>query len=200
VPQNKFRTAPKRNDAIKAEPEEFAAATPAIAHSSTNAQSSAIRTHNSHHNYLDSSGYQTPVLKRSLSDYSASTPDNMAHSAKYRRWPSETETTESVPASEIRMVSPDEDADLSKLKGIRYPGMGLFDAASEQARRRRNQRKDESVLRLMKQTSAVIEPIECIWTEDGTFERTRDIYATPSIEGSPVGFLSFFFLRACFFS
>jgi hypothetical protein len=90
------------------------------------------------------------------------------------------------------MVSPDEDGDLSKLKGIRYPGMGLFDAASEQARRRRNQRKDESVLRLMKQTSAVIEPTEYIWTEDGTFERTRDIYATPSIEGSPVGSLHVF--------
>jgi hypothetical protein len=105
---------------------------------------------------------------------------------KYRRWPSETET-ESAPASDLVCDEPDEDEDLGKLKGIRYPGMGLFDSANEQAKRRRNQRKDESVLRLMEQTSETIEPTEYIWNEIGDFQRTRDIYATPSIEGSPVG-------------
>ncbi|KAK0655703.1 hypothetical protein B0T16DRAFT_315685 [Cercophora newfieldiana] len=181
---SKFRAVSKRTEAIKAEPEDFTGATPAIARWSANSHSS-IRNHNAHHGYFDSSGYQTPVLKRSLSEYSMGTPDNMANS-KYRRWPSETETTESAPASEIRMASPvDDEGDLSKLKGVRYPGMGLFDAASEQARRRRNQRKDESVLRLMEKTSSIIEPTEYIWTDAGVFERTRDIYATPSLEGSP---------------
>ena len=185
--QGKLRPVPKRSDSIKAEPEDFTAATPAIAHWSSNSHS-AIHSHNAHHGYFDNSGYQTPILKRTLSEYSIGTPDNMSH-PKYRRWPSETETTGSAPTSELRMDSPavEEDDDLSKLKGVRYPGMGLFDAASEQARRRRNQRKDESVLKQMEQTSADIEPTEYIWTEDGRFERTRDIYATPSVDGSPVG-------------
>jgi len=64
--------------------------------------------------------------------------------------------------------------------------MGLFDSADELQRRMRNQRKDDSVLKHMEETSSGIEPNEFVWAEDGEFQRIRDIYATPSIDGSPV--------------
>ncbi len=41
-------------------------------------------------------------------------------------------------------------------EGRRYPGMGLFDSADETQKRMRNQRKDDSVLKLMEETSSGI--------------------------------------------
>jgi len=108
---------------------------------------------------------------------------------KYQRWPSETETTGSLIQSEVASEITEyaeEENDNSKLKGVRYPGMGLFDSASEIQKRKRNQRKDESVLRHMEETSSCIEPTEFVWSEQGDFQRTRYIYDSPSIEGSPV--------------
>lgn len=138
---------------------------------------------------FDAPGFQTPILKRSRSDLSVpNTPENAARS-KYRRWPSETETAESVVVSELPSESTDfvgDDADYSKLKGVRYPGMGLFDSADSAQKRMRNQRKDDSVLKQIEQASSGFEPTEFVWTENGEFQRTRDVYATPSIEGSPV--------------
>lgn len=141
--------------------------------------------------HFDTSAYQTPNLKRSRSDRSApSTPGLEAGAKYYRRWPSETETTDSVPVSDLPSESTeflDDETDANKLKGVRYPGMGLFDSADEVQKRMRNQRKADSVLKLMEETSSGIEPNEFVWTEHGEFQRMRDIYATPSIEGSPVG-------------
>ena len=141
-----------------------------------------------HHGQFDHSVYHTPNLKRSRSDRSGpSTPDN-TQSKYYRRWPSETETADSIPISDIPSESTelDDDNDISKLKGVRYPGMGLFDSADETQKRMRNQRKDDSVLKHMEETSSGIVPNEFVWTENGEFQRIRDIYASPSIEGSPV--------------
>lgn len=135
-------------------------------------------------------GFHSQGIKRTRSDCSnPSTP----RQGQYRRWPSETETTDSVIVSEEVSETndfPEDELDSSKLKGVRYPGMGLFDSADETQRRMRNQRKDDSVLKQMEQSSAVIEPNEFVWNEDGEFQRVRDIYASPSIEGSPVRFSS----------
>lgn len=65
--------------------------------------------------------------------------------------------------------------------------MDWFDAATDDMRRKRNQKKDCSVLEGMKHTSQVVEATEFVWTPGGDFQRTRDIFASPSIEGSPVG-------------
>jgi hypothetical protein len=65
--------------------------------------------------------------------------------------------------------------------------MGLFDSADEVQKRMRNQRKADSVLKQMEEASSGIEPNEFVWAENGELQRMRDIYATPSIEGSPVG-------------
>jgi hypothetical protein len=149
----------------------------------------AVPFQDGRHGQFDNAGYGTPHLKRSLSDGSTpATPDNEIRAKYYRRWPSETATTDSVPASDLPSDSTeflDDDADSSKLKGVKYPGMGLFDSADDTQKRMRNQRKDDSVLKQMEETSCGIEPNEVIW-ENGEFQRIRDIYATPSIEGSPV--------------
>lgn len=133
-------------------------------------------------------------MKRTRSDFSApDTPDNnmQEFAGKYARWPSETATSDSIlPSSEVTSEITefdDDDDESSKLKGIRYPGMGLFDSANEQQKRKRNQRKDESVLKLMEEASTTIERNEVIYNGDWTLQRERDVYASPSIyEGSPV--------------
>lgn len=79
--------------------------------------------------------------------------------------------------------------DTSKLKGTVYPGMGLFDAATPIQKRKRNQKKHASVIRNMEMTSASINPDEEVW--DITMSevtRTRNVYDSPSIDGSPVSF------------
>lgn len=103
---------------------------------------------------------------------------------------SETETPDSLLPSELGK----DEAGGNKLKGIQWPGMDCFDSAPEEKKRMRNQRKDLSVLKQMEETSASIEPTEQVWDFDGELQRTRDIYASPSIEGSPVR-ISHFWLR-----
>lgn len=80
----------------------------------------------------------------------------------------------------------EETSDKSKLKGVLWPGMSLFDSATEDQKRKRNQRKDVGVLRRMERVAAGVEPTEGIYSEDFDLQRTRDIYATPSVFGSPV--------------
>jgi len=146
--------------------------------------------------FFDRTDRPSPAIKRSLSDeYSVpSTPDAMSAYGSHR-WPSES-SGELGPMENyhpddhpdhyhaLHVELPPED-ERNKLKGVRYPGMGLFDSASEQDRKRRNQKKDASVLVRMEETSAGIEPLESIWEADGELQRTRDIYASPSPEGTP---------------
>ncbi|KAK3693562.1 hypothetical protein B0T22DRAFT_43200 [Podospora appendiculata] len=186
----KPRAAVRDNGSIKTEPEDYTESPPPIAHWA-NASHASLFGHNTRQEYFDHAGYHAPALKRSQSDYSIpGTPDNMAR-RKYERLTSETETTESavpsdLPSEMTEFFNDDEDDDdSSKLKGVRYPGMGLFDSASELQKRKRNQRKDVSVLRQMEETSAKIRPLETIWTEDGEEQRKRGIYDSPSIDGSP---------------
>lgn len=147
---------------------------------------------NGHQGYSDDLSYQSGNLKRSHSDRSTSNTPEDTLRLEYREWPLETEVTENAPFSELpslpsESTDPLEDeVDASKLKGVKYPGMGLFDAADDAQKRKRNQRKDDSIVRQMEETSSGIEPTECVWTEIGEFQRSRNIYATPSVEGSPV--------------
>lgn len=168
---------------VKADPDEFIEPLPGSAHWAT-APDHFQEGHNGH---FDHSVYHTPNMKRLRSDPSVpSTPDNEPRVKYYRRWPSEAETADSVLISDRSESTEFDDDDASKLKGVRYPGMGLFDSADETQKRMRNQRKDDSVLKSMEETSSGIVPNEFVWTENGDFQRIRDIYASPSIEGSPV--------------
>jgi hypothetical protein len=79
----------------------------------------------------------------------------------------------------------DTESDNSKLKGVYWPGMDLFDSATAEMKRMRNQRKDGSILAQMKTTSREVEPNEIIYNTQGELQRIRDIYDS-SVEESPV--------------
>ncbi|KAJ4397987.1 hypothetical protein N0V85_006402 [Neurospora sp. IMI 360204] len=191
---NRPKAFQNRDDLVKNEPAgEQLDHTPVLTHWITDPNNASLQFHNLRHGhaYLDPPSFHSPVMKRSRSDFPApDTPDNM-FASKYDRWPSETATSDSIlpsseVTSEITEFDDDDDDESSKLKGIRYPGMGLFDSANEQQKRKRNQRKDESVLKLMEEASTTIEQKEYIYSEDWTLQRERDVYASPSVyEGSP---------------
>ncbi|MCJ1431820.1 hypothetical protein MMC27_001175 [Xylographa pallens] len=78
----------------------------------------------------------------------------------------------------------DKASECTKLKGICWPGMDIFDSASPDTRRRRNQKKDSAVLEQMKANSAEVEPTELIFYSGGQLKKSR--YITGQVESSPV--------------
>ena len=69
------------------------------------------------------------------------------------------------------------------LKGIKWPGMSLFDSAGADAQRLRNQKKDRSILDRMAQNSSIVEQMEHIYWPDGTLKKRR--FITGNVESSP---------------
>ncbi|KAI9833457.1 MAG: hypothetical protein M1819_003615 [Sarea resinae] len=68
--------------------------------------------------------------------------------------------------------------DSAKLKGIVWPGMNIFDSATPAMQRKRNQKKDKSVLEQMILNSTEVEPKELIFYSDGTLKKQRRISDT----------------------
>ena len=73
--------------------------------------------------------------------------------------------------------------DSSRLKGVKWPGMDLFDSASPEAKRKRNQRKDSSVLALMQTNAGLVEPTEIIYFPSWELKQTR--FISGEVESSP---------------
>lgn len=71
-----------------------------------------------------------------------------------------------------------------KLKGTHYPGMSLFDSASLEAQRKRNQKKNTSIMAQMEANSVEVEPLERIFWPEGTLKKERII--TGMVESSPI--------------
>ena len=69
------------------------------------------------------------------------------------------------------------------LKGVIYPGMDIFDSASPEAQRRRNQKKDGSRIEQMQNDSEAVEQLERIYFPNGTLKKERLI--TGNVESSP---------------
>lgn len=86
------------------------------------------------------------------------------------------------------------DFDTSKLKGVLWPGMDLFDSATAEMKRMRNQRKDRSVLEQMKMNSADVEPTELVFDSTGALRKARHIFDDATDSG-PVSIRSFFFFQ-----
>ncbi|KAJ5356024.1 hypothetical protein N7517_010633 [Penicillium concentricum] len=63
----------------------------------------------------------------------------------------------------------------TRLKGVHWPGMNIFDSATAQMRRRRNQKKDSAVLKMMQLTSSLVEPNEIVFSPNGTLLKERVI-------------------------
>lgn len=91
--------------------------------------------------------------------------------------------THSTPS---RPSTPDRrDQDNSKLKGILWPGMDIFDSATPTARRRRNQKKDASILEQLEASSLEVQPTEAIWLPDGGLKKERVITGDVASSSSP---------------
>ena len=135
--------------------------------------------------YSDDDGEdETPASKRRSGRVAKKAP-------RYERYLSdEADTPEESVDAETALIDPLIDPKLNdKLKGPRFDGMGIWDAASPSQQRKRNQKKDSSVLEGMIRTSQTVTRDYYVWNlNDGSLrlERTRDIYATPSVDGSPV--------------
>jgi hypothetical protein len=78
----------------------------------------------------------------------------------------------------------------SKLKGVFWPGMDLFDSATAEMKRMRNQKKDGTALEQMMQSSMEVEPTEWVFNADGQFRKARDIFDDESSEIGPVSRVS----------
>lgn len=76
--------------------------------------------------------------------------------------------------------------DNTKLKGEVWPGMDLFDSATPEMRRKRNQKKDTSVLEQLQATSEIIEATELVFGTDGELKQEREITGEPNIDGNPL--------------
>ncbi|KAH8731376.1 hypothetical protein GQ44DRAFT_642427 [Phaeosphaeriaceae sp. PMI808] len=63
----------------------------------------------------------------------------------------------------------------TKLKGVYWPGMDIFDSATPEMRRKRNQKKDSSVVEQLELNSQEVEATELIFTPQGSFKRQRRI-------------------------
>ncbi|EEP82873.1 predicted protein [Uncinocarpus reesii 1704] len=91
------------------------------------------------------------------------TPDPFIDDASYEEEDDEEEEEEEIEHRE----------EISKLKGVFWPGMDIFDSATEQMRRKRNQKKDGSVLKQMEKTSEAVEPTELVFSPGGTLRKAR---------------------------
>jgi hypothetical protein len=94
--------------------------------------------------------------------------------------------TPSKPTTGKKSKSGERIRDSAQLKGALWPGMDLFDSATPEMKRMRNQRKDSNVMRQMKARSAEIEPAEISYFADGEFRASRDIFGPLSDAESPV--------------
>ncbi|KIV94402.1 hypothetical protein PV10_02171 [Exophiala mesophila] len=84
-----------------------------------------------------------------------------------------------IPSDEDAPAEPDDSfigtPEHSKLKGTVWPGMDLFDAATDDMKRMRNQKKDGSVLRKMERLSALVQPTEAVYSETGELRKERHL-------------------------
>lgn len=72
------------------------------------------------------------------------------------------------------------------LKGIIWPGMNLFDAAPEEAKRMRNQKKHYSVVQMLERNSAMVEATETVSSADRIMLKQRameDLENDSPVEG-----------------
>ncbi|ODH46260.1 hypothetical protein GX48_07649 [Paracoccidioides brasiliensis] len=89
-------------------------------------------------------------------------------------------------ADEDDEESPIKREEATRLKGILWPGMDIFDSATEQMRKKRNQKKDGSTLKEMEKTSENVEATELVFSPGGTLRRERPISGNVEEDNSPL--------------
>lgn len=79
-----------------------------------------------------------------------------------------------------------ESTDASKLKGVFWPGMDMFDSATPDARRKRNQKKSTNVLERLEAMSQEIQPTEVVYNRAGNVRKIRIIDGVADPGSSPL--------------
>lgn len=74
----------------------------------------------------------------------------------------------------------------ARLKGVFWPGMDIFDSATSDMKRRRNQKKDVSVLENLEHNSLVVEATEVIYYSLGDLKKARQITGKVESSSSPL--------------
>ena len=75
--------------------------------------------------------------------------------------------------------------EMTKLKGVIWPGMDIFDSATPYMRRKRNQKKESSVLERLEQDSQQVDPTEKIYTNSCELRKQRKITGRVDLSSSP---------------
>lgn len=99
-------------------------------------------------------------------------------------------------ASDESNPEPNEDAlieaekqrsdEMSRLKGVLWPGMDIFDSATGQMRRKRNQKKDGTVIKRMEMKSLLVVPMEQVYSPEGVLLKERFITGDVDENQSPL--------------
>jgi hypothetical protein len=79
---------------------------------------------------------------------------------------------------------PEPITDIMIPKGVQWPGMAMFDSATIEMKRKRNQKKSTNVLKQLQTTSELIEPNELVFDASGTHRKTRIITGEPESSDS----------------
>lgn len=115
---------------------------------------------------------QTPTRHNDPGSRWDTTPRLLRSGLSYDPFVDYNDTLEYLGISESDKERADE---IARLKGVLWPGMDIFDSATQQMRRKRNQKKDESILRMMEKTSMCVEPTELIFSPTGILRKQRVI-------------------------
>ncbi|KAI1190981.1 hypothetical protein F5B17DRAFT_427072 [Nemania serpens] len=125
--------------------------------------------------FMNNPGHYSNQPNNQFQDYLEDDDDSSKYepSELYSPFPSE-DTSETV----------EDDTGALILKGVVYPGMAGFDSATEKDRRMRNQKKDPAVLLKLETNSQLVTRAEDVLDTNLEYQRTRDVYDEPSIDGS----------------
>lgn len=141
-----------------------------------------LQVHSSHLNPLNQQNWHTGMTF----DNSYQTPSNKRAQSVYP----EPDSPQKVPYQNDESLETGKQAGSGTptLKGVIHEGMGMFDAATPEMKRVRNQRKHPSVIDKMMLVSESISMTEQVWNESMTkVEHERSVYDTPTDLSSPVG-------------
>jgi hypothetical protein len=79
---------------------------------------------------------------------------------------------------------PEPITDMMIPKGVQWPGMAMFDSATADMKRKRNQKKSTNVVKQLQATSEIIEPNELVFDAEGIHRKTRVITGEPESSDS----------------
>jgi hypothetical protein len=108
-------------------------------------------------------------------DYDTSSEYSDPSERRRYRHPTDNSCAIEDDSPDVAVVDPMAVSESTKLKGVYWPGMDIFDSATPEMRRKRNQKKDSSVVQQLELNSQEVEALELIFTPQGSFKRQRRI-------------------------